>query len=164
MISDFFQRYEILAIRISRDADIRDSEACRVDVSFADGFHVSFKLLDGPAAQAHRFFEGIKPGPEPILAAGASDLDDDSRKKLLQAFLDAIDNRVAKVYKEQSILNIQPVGKSFLLYGKTRFDVLSDNGEGQLAIRIRRPDGNSDAAFAANDLLDGLYAGIITRI
>jgi hypothetical protein len=41
--------------------------------------------------------------------------------------------------------------------------VLSDDGEGQLAIRILRADGGSTAALAANDLLDGLYAGIITQ-
>ena len=61
------------------------------------------------------------------------------------------------------VQGIKPVGKSFLLYGKTRFDVLSDNGKGQLAIRIQREDGSSEAGMAANDPLDGLYAGVITR-
>ena len=76
----------------------------------------------------------------------------------------AIAGRVDKVYKEQSILNIQPVGKTFLLMGQTRFDVLSDDGEGQLVIRLHRPEGSSEAGLNANDLLDGLYTGLITRM
>lgn len=161
MISDYFQRHEILGIRLSRDADIRDAEVCLVEVSFTGGYRVSFKLLDGQTAHTHRYFAAINPGAEPILAADGMSLDAAARQQRLQHFLTTIEDRVAKVHKEQSILNIQPVGKSFLLYGKTRFDVLSDDGEGQLAIRILRPEGSSEAALAANDLLDGLYAGII---
>lgn len=158
----FLERYEIHSIRISREADIRDAEACLVEVSFAGGSRVSFKLLDGPAARTHRYFEGIQPGPEPIVVADGAELGSEQREQRLRQFLAAIEERVAKVHREQSILDVQPVGKSFLLYGRTRFDVLSDNGRGQLAIRIRHPDGDSEAALAANDLLDGLYAGIIT--
>lgn len=71
---------------------------------------------------------------------------------------------MAKIHKEQSILHIQPVGKTFLLMDKTRFDVLADDGEGQLSIRIYREGEVSEAGLAANDLLDGLYSGIIREV
>ena len=90
-------------------------------------------------------------------------LGDAARQALVAGLIRAISDRVAKVYQEQSILNIQPVGKTFLLMGKTRFDVLADDGEGQLSIRLHRPEGASEAGLNANDLLDGLYTGLITR-
>jgi hypothetical protein len=164
--AEFFARYGVHSLRITRDADIRAAEASLVEVFFAAGFRVSFKLLEGEAAQVCRYLEGIgaAPGCEPELTSAGRQLGPDERGAWLRVLLAAIGDRVAKIHKEQSILNIQPVGKSFLLYGKTQFDVLSDDGEGQLAIRIRRGDGDSEAALAANDLLDGLYAGIITQV
>ena len=162
----FFSRYEIRSLRIARDADIRAAEASLVEIFFTGGFRVSFKLLEGEAAQLYRYFEGIgaAPGCEPELTAAGRQLGADERGASLRILLAAITDRVAKIHREQSILNIQPVGKRFLLYGKTEFDVLTDDGEGQLAIRILRADGGSEAALAANDLLDGLYAGIITQV
>jgi len=163
--AEFFSRYEIRSLRIARDADIRAAEASLVEIFFTGGFRVSFKLLEGEAAQLYRYFEGIgaAPGCEPELTAAGRQLGADERGASLRILLAAITDRVAKIHREQSILNIQPVGKRFLLYGKTPFDVLADDGEGQLAIRILRADGGSEAALAANDLLDGLYAGIITQ-
>lgn len=163
-VAEFFARYEIRSLRITRDADIRAAEASLVAIFFTSGFRVSFKLLEGEAAQVYRYLEGIgaAPGCEPQLTPAGRQLGPDERGAWLRILLDAIADRVAKIHKEQSILNIQPVGKRFLLYGKTQFDVLSDDGEGQLAIRILRADGGSEAALAANDLLDGLYAGTIT--
>ena len=164
--ADFFSRYEIRSLRIARDAVIRAAEASLVEIFFTGGFRVSFKLLEGEAAQLYRYFEGIgaAPGCEPELTAAGRQLGADERGASLRILLAAITDRVAKIHREQSILNIQPVGKRFLLYGKTEFDVLTDDGEGQLAIRILRADGGSEAALAANDLLDGLYAGIITQV
>jgi hypothetical protein len=163
-IAEFFARYEIHSLRIAHDTDIRAAEASLVEIFFAGGFRVSFKLLEGEAAQVYRYLEGISaaPGCEPEPNPAGRQLDPDERAAWLRILLAAITDRVAKIHKEQSILNVQPVGKRFLLYGKTQFDVLSDDGQGQLAIRIQRADGSSDAALAANDLLDGLYAGIIT--
>ena len=164
--AELFARYEVRSLRIARDADIRAAEASLVEISFAGGYRVSFKLLEGEAAQLYRFLEGVGAAPrcEPQLTPAGRQLGPDERAAWLRILLGAIADRVAKIHKEQSILNIQPVGKSFLLYGKTQFDVLSDDGEGQLAIRIQRADGSSEAALGANDLLDGLYAGIITEI
>ena len=82
---------------------------------------------------------------------------------MVRDLVSTILDRVAKIYKEQSVLNIKPVGKTFTLFGKDRFEVLSDDGEGRLAIRILRKDATSEASLAASDLLDGLYSGAITR-
>jgi hypothetical protein len=78
-------------------------------------------------------------------------------------FIAAIRERVEKIHKEQSILGTQPVGKIFVLNNKTRFKVLADDGEGQLSIEIMDKEGGREARLGANDLLDGLYVGLITR-
>lgn len=170
MLDEFFCAHDIHSIQICADADIRDDEASLVDIKFAAGeesgsYRVNFKLL-GTASGTHRYLRRLGPGPQlhAELTVAGKKMGQDSMQKLFVEFIEAIRDRVAKVHREQSILSIQPVGKPFLLYGKTRFDVLSDNGKGQLAIRIQRENGSSEAAMAANDLLDGLYAGVITRV
>ena len=169
LLDAFFSAHDIHSIRVSADADIRDDETSLVDIQFAAGeetgeYRANFKLL-GTASRTHRYLRRLGPRPDlPVeLTPAGAELGQALLQKLLAEFVEAISGRVAKVHREQSILGIQPVGKSFLLYGKTRFDVLSDNGKGQLAIRIQREDGSSEAGMAANDLLDGLYAGVITR-
>ena len=166
------ESYSIDELKLSEDSDIRDREITRVDVSFdrgsdddTKGYRVVFKLLD-QAADTHRYIRRVGPPPECALELSAEGerLGDAERAARLQSLLGAIAGRVDKVHKEQSILNIQPLGKSFLLMGKTRFEVLADDGQGQLSIRIHRPEGSSEAGLNANDLLDGLYSGLITRI
>jgi hypothetical protein len=170
LLEGFYKAYDIHSIRVSADADIRDEETSLVDIRFSAGeetgsYRVNFKLL-GAASRTHRYLKRLGPRPQlqvELTPAGVAK-GQDSIRKLFAEFVEAIRDRVAKIHKEQSILGIQPVGKSFLLYGKTRFEVLSDNGAGQLAIRIQREEGSSEAGMAANDLLDGLYAGVITRV
>lgn len=170
LLEGFYKAYDIHSICVSADADIRDEETSLVDIQFSAGeetgsYRVNFKLL-GAASRTHRYLKRLGPRPQlqvELTPAGVA-MGQDSIRKLFAEFVEAIRDRVAKIHKEQSILGIQPVGKSFLLYGKTRFEVLSDNGAGQLAIRIQREEGSSEAGMAANDLLDGLYAGVITRV
>jgi hypothetical protein len=167
LLADFFDAYDIQSIQVSHDADIRDDEASLVDICFdsgGDGYRASFKLLAGAAARIHRQLKAIGPGLELDLTPEGKAAGAQAVAQTLRVFIEAITDRVAKVHREQSILGIQPVGKSFLLYGKTRFEVLSDDGKGRLAIRIMRKDGSSEAGLNANDLLDGLYAGVITRV
>ncbi|MGH8033603.1 MAG: hypothetical protein ACREO9_00145 [Lysobacterales bacterium] len=168
----FFTRFQIGEIRLSPDTDIRDREVSRVEVCFgqgaddaARGYRVVFKLLE-QAADAHRYLRRIGPPPECALelTPQGEQLGDEEREARIASLLSAITGRVAKVHEEQSILNIQPVGKTFLLMGKTRFVVLADDGEGQLRIRLHRAGENSEAGLNANDLLDGLYSGLITKM
>ena len=170
-VADFFQEYGIDSLQVSRDGDIRDREISRVDVRFGKdsddagkGYDVNFKLLEG-ASDAHRYLRKIGPRPDcvPEWTAEGNQLGNAAKEQRVAGLVAAISERVAKVWKEQSILNVQPVGKSFLLMEQTRFDVLSDDGEGQLLIRLHRPEGTSEAGLSANDLLDGLYTGLITR-
>lgn len=167
----FLALYGIEELRVSPDADIRDREVSRVEVSFGGepgggttAYQVVFKLLD-QAADAWRYLRRVGPPPECALelTPEGQRLGAEEQAAQLGVLIRAIDGRVAKVHKEQSILNIQPLGKSFLLMGKTRFEVLADDGEGQLRICIHRPEGSSEAGLNANDLLDGLYSGLITR-
>lgn len=169
-VTGFLARYHVEELLVGRDADIADREVSRVDVQFgrgadegARGYRVVFKLL-AEAADTHRYLARIGPPPSCRIewtaageALGAAD-----QEARVTRLLAAIEGRVAKVQKEQSILNIRPVGKSFVLMGNTQFEVLADDGEGQLRIRLHRPEGSSEAALSANDLLDGLYSGLIT--
>ena len=167
----FLESYAIDELCLSQDADIRDREVSRVEVAFGRGaddaseYRVVFKLLD-QAADSHRFIRRVGPPPECVLelTPAGQQLGEAECQARLASLIGAITERVAKVHKEQSILNIQPVGKTFLLMGKTRFEVLQDDGEGQLRIRLHRPEGTSEAGLNANDLLDGLYSGLITRV
>ena len=167
-----FERYAIHELCISADVDIDDRAVTRVDVCFGRGpgnevraYRVAFKLLD-QASDTHRYLRRIGPAPEcrlELTAAGER-LGEPERTTCIAQLLDAIAGRIAKVHQEQSILNIQPLGKSFLLMGKTRFEVLADDGAGQLSIRLHYPAGSSEAGLSANGLLDGLYSGLITRL
>ena len=180
-LAHFFEQYRLDSLRISPDTDIRGKPVSLVDISFvpaqgsgSDRYQVAFKLLEqaagNGAADSHQFLRAIGPPPACTLEltpAGQS-LSAEQLQQQMDQLIAAISSRVAKIHKEQSILHIQPVGKSFLLMDKTRFDVLADDGEGQLNIRIYREGGINDlgneAGLAANDLLDGLYSGIIREV
>jgi len=171
-LKNLFQSHEVASIRVSPAADIRDSEVSQVDISFdqgsgdaSRGCEVSFKVLD-QASDTHRYLSTIGPPPGLVvkLTAAGMELGHEEMCDKIQAFVQAIESRVAKVHKEQSILGTRPLGKTFLLYNKTRFEVLADNGEGQLVIKIVRKDGSDEASLSANDLLDGLYSGAITEV
>ena len=172
LLREFFTVYDVRSLRISQAADIRDEEVSQVDIRFgqnagqaAQNYAVTFKMLD-QATDTHRYLLGIGSPPDFKLAltGPGSELGQDELRGRIKAFIEAITPRVAKVHKEQSILGTQPLGKTFVLYNKTRFEVLADNGEGQLTIRIIRQDGSDEAILSANDLLDGLYSGAITEV
>lgn len=185
-LARFFEQYRLDSLRVTQDTDIRGKPVSLVDISFApaqgsgsDRYQVAFKLLaqveeegaaGNEAADSHQFLRAIGPPPTCTLdltPAGQS-LSAEQLQQRMDQLIAAISARVAKIHKEQSILHIQPVGKSFLLMDKTRFEVLADDGEGQLNIRIYRDGGINDlgneAGLAANDLLDGLYSGIIREV
>lgn len=176
LLREFFTAYDVRSLRISQAADIRDEEVSQVDIRFgqnagqaaqnkaSQNYGVTFKLLD-QATDTHRYLLGIGAPPDfkLELTGPGRELGQDEMRGRIKAFIVAITPRVAKVHKEQSILGTQPLGKTFVLYNKTRFEVLADNGEGQLTIRIIRQDGSDEAILSANDLLDGLYSGAITQ-
>lgn len=171
LLREFFAAYEVRSLRISQAADIRDEEVSQVDIRFGPGagkasqnYAVTFKVLD-QATDTHRYLLGIGSPPDfkLELTGPGCELGQDEMRGRIRAFIEAIRPRVAKVHKEQSILGTQPLGKTFVLYNKTRFEVLADNGEGQLTIRIVRQDGSDEAILSANDLLDGLYSGAISE-
>jgi len=173
-LARFFEQYRLDSLRVTQDTDISGKPVSLVDIRFvpaegsgSDQYQVAFKLLDQDgdkgAADSHLFLRAIGPPPECALEltpAGAS-LSNEQLQARIDGLIHALSSRVAKIHKEQSILHIQPVGRTFMLMDKTRFDVLADDGEGQLSIRIYREGEVSEAGLAANDLLDGLYSGII---
>ena len=176
-LAHFFNQYRLDSLRITPDTDIGGKPVSLVDIRFvpaqgsgSDRYQVAFKLLaqagDDGAADSHLFLHAIGPPPDCSLAltpAGQS-LSAEQLQERIDRLISAISTRVAKIHKEQSILHIQPVGKTFLLMDKTRFEVLADDGEGQLNIRVYREGDVTEAGLAANDLLDGLYSGIIKEV
>jgi plasmid maintenance system killer protein len=176
-LAQFFDQYRLDSLRITPDTDIRGKPVSLVDIHFvpaegsgSDRYQVAFKLLadatNSGAEDSHLFLRAIGSLPECALEltpAGES-LSREQLQQRIDRLINALSSRVAKIHKEQSILHIQPVGKTFLLMDKTRFEVLADDGEGQLSIRIYREGEVNEAGLAANDLLDGLYSGIIKEI
>ena len=150
-LARFFEQYRLDSLTIAPDTDIRGKPVSLVDICFvpaqgsgAERYQVAFKLLahdgDNGAEDSHLFLHAIGSPPECVLEltpAGQS-LSGEQLQHRLDQLLAAISTRVAKIHKEQSILHIQPVGKTFLLMDKTRFEVLADDGEGQLSIRVHR--------------------------
>lgn len=119
-----------------RDVEICDYLIC---VEACNEFEVSFsdKASSGDAALLH---EKIK------------------------RFLTTISPRVREAQKEQEIQCIPFVDNTFVLYGKTTFKVLSDDGEGNLAIDILGELTNQELKMSSHGLLDGLYTGAIKEV
>jgi plasmid maintenance system killer protein len=171
-LARFFGQYRLDSLTIAPDTDIRGKPVSLVEIRFvpaqgsgSERYQVAFKLLD-QAADSHLFLHAIGSPPEcelELTPAGQS-LSAEQLQQRIDQLLAAISTRVAKIHKEQSILHIQPVGKTFLLMDKTRLEVLADDGEGQLSIRVHRDGDINEAGLAANDLLDGLYSGIIKEV
>ncbi len=172
LVCGFFEDYRIRSIGISTGVDIRNDEISQVEINFlsdagddAAAYVVSFKLLD-KASDAHRYLRGIGGQLSDFrvqLTEETQGMGSNAIAGKVRDFIAAIKERVEKIHKEQSILGTQPVGKIFVLNNKTRFKVLADDGEGQLSIEIMDEDGGREARLGANDLLDGLYVGLITR-
>ena len=176
-LEHFFEQYRLDSLRITPDTDIGGKPVSLVDIRFtpaegsgAERYQVAFKLLEqvgeSGAADSHQFLRAIGPPPACALelTPEGQALSAEQLQQRVGQLIAAISTRVAKIHKEQSILHIQPVGKTFLLMDKTRFDVLADDGEGQLNIRVYREGDITEAGLAANDLLDGLYSGIIKEV
>ena len=172
LVCGFFETYRIRAIGINIGADIRNDVISQVEINFfgdadkvAADYVVSFKLLD-KASDTHRYLRGIGGQLSDFrvqLTAKALGMGRNAITGKVRNFIAAIEERVGKIHKEQSILGTQPVGKIFVLNNKTRFKVLADDGEGQLSIEIVDKEGECEAKLGANDLLDGLYVGLIAE-
>ncbi len=170
--SKLFADYSLRSLSLSRGTDISGQEVSDVEIRLATDIddpgsdhRVSFKVLDR-GADSHRYISSVVVQPRLELSLtdeGRRLSTEDVSAKALR-FIDSIDTRVAKIHQEQSILSTQPVGKTFELNHKTRFTVLADDGAGHLTISIQGKDGEQQAKLAANDLLDGLYAGFIVQL
>ncbi len=172
LLRGFFEDYRIQSIGISAGADIRNDLISQVEINFlgdadnqAAGYVVSFKLLD-KASDTHRYLRGIGGPLSAIRVQPTQDSRGMGNNEIVgkvHDFIAAIKKRVEKIHKEQSILGIQPVGRIFILNHKTRFKVVAEDGEGQLSIELLDKEGGRTAKLGANDLLDGLYVGLIAE-
>ena len=139
-LARFFDQYRLDSLRIAQDADISGKPVSLVNIRFipaegsgSDQYQVAFKLLaldgDKGAADSYLFLRAIGSPPECTLelTPEGESLGREQVQQRIDRLINALSSRVAKIHKEQSILHIQPVGKTFLLMDKTRFDVLADD-------------------------------------
>ena len=113
LLDEFYRAYDIHSINVSADADIRDDETSLVDIQFAAGeetesYQVNFKLL-GAASRTHRYLKRLGPRPhlQAELTAAGTEMGQDSMRKMLCEFVEAIRDRVI-----ESALNIQSLAQS----------------------------------------------------
>jgi hypothetical protein len=78
----------------------------------------------------------------------------------LEDFFKSIDGRLQRIRHEEDVQNIEYLGNTFVLGGKTVFDVVADE-EGRLTIEMHKGDKRQQAMLLASSLLDGLYDGSI---
>jgi hypothetical protein len=171
-VCGFFEDYRVRSIGISVGTDIRNDVISQIEINFfrdadndAADYVVSFKLLDR-ASDAHRYLRGIGGRSSDFRVQVTEETQGLGRQAIagkVRDFIATIKERVEKIHKEQSILGTQPVGKIYILNNKSRFKVLADDGQGQLRIEIMDKEGRREARLGANDLLDGLYVGLIAE-
>ncbi len=82
----------------------------------------------------------------------------------LEQFINVVSVRLTEAKKEQEIQSIVFVGNRFSLNNQTIFKVLSDDGDGKLAIEIEGETTAEDLKLSSHGLMDGLYMGSIKLV
>ena len=154
----YCRRYDIASIGFRREAGVTAAAepVCHLDVRFGEGYSVQFKL-QGRAA-------GIGETVRRLLGDGSIEcaraVDPAALEAELAALFREIDGRLQRIRHEQEVQRIRYLGNTFVLNGKTVFDVVEDV-DGRLTIAMHRDGGRQQAMLQASALLDGLYDGSI---
>ena len=91
----------------------------------------------------------------------AGSLTQQTLESYLEQFINVVSTRLTEAKKEQEIQSIVFVGNRFSLNNQTTFKVLSDDGEGRLAIELEGDSNHEDLKLSSHGLMDGLYMGSI---
>lgn len=155
---DYCQRYEIEHITLGLQSGVVASadKVCHLNLHFVAGYKVQFKLQGEQASLGERLLSLRGDGSlECAAGVDASSLEDE-----LQVFFKSIEGRLIRIRHEEDVQNIEYLGNTFSLNGKTVFDVVADD-DGRLAIEMHKGDVKQPAMLLASSLLDGLYDGSI---
>lgn len=126
-------------------------------------YKVSFKL-QGSDSDIGRYLSSVSAvnGLEVNFFQQASTLTSDQIESQLKNFINNIAERLAEAKKEQKIQSIVFVGNRFTINNQSTFKVLSDDGEGKLAIELEGDSSiHEGLKLSSHGLMDGLYMGSI---
>jgi hypothetical protein len=169
-ISQFVKKFEVKSLEATKNSGISPEYEVTDLVLYCgkelDGkpaeYKVQFKLSE-EYRDINQSLQKLESQPElsitladkpEELASGMMDL-------TLRSFFRFITGRMIKAKQEEDIQSIPFVGNTFVLNRVTTFKVLSDDGEGRLAIEILKSDREQDLMLSAHGLMDGLYTGFI---
>jgi hypothetical protein len=155
---DYCQRYAIKQISLELQSGVVDTadRVCHLELQFEVGYKVQFKLQGEQALLGDKLSLLRADGTVTCLAgADATGLESE-----LESFFKSIAGRLQRILHEEDVQNIEYLGNTFELNGKTVFDVVADD-DGRLTISMHRGAERQEAMLLASSLLDGLYDGSI---
>ena len=154
----YFSRYDIDRIDLAMQPGVVESaeSVCHLDITFTPGYRVQFKL-QGELARLGERVASFLPEGKVVLHDGATGPETEAA---YAAFFNSIEGRLARIQHEERVQGITFLGNTFVLNGKTVFDVVGDD-DGRLTIEMHKGDQRQSAMLLASSLLDGLYDGSI---
>ncbi len=157
----YCQRYGVRSITLELQSGVvpNAEEVCHLGLEFEAGYKVQFKL-QGADAQLGEKLSRLQYDGE-ITPSDA--VDTGALEQELEAFFKSIEGRLERIRHEEDVQNIEYLGNTFCLNGKTIFDVVADD-DGKLTIQMHRGNERKGAMLLASSLLDGLYDGSIVPV
>ncbi len=154
----YCQRYAIERINLQVQSGVVDTadRVCHLELQFKAGYKVQFKLQGEQALLGDKLSLLQADGSVTCLAG----VDATGLESELEGFFKSIEGRLQRILHEEDVQNIEYLGNTFELNGKTIFDVLTDD-DGRLTISMHRGEERQEAMLLASSLLDGLYDGSI---
>jgi len=154
----YCQRFAISQIELQLEPGVVASadRVCNLDIRFAQGYRVQFKLQGDQALLGERVSALSADGSVASLSAA----DPEALEGELEALFKSIEGRLARIQHEQEVQSIEFLGNTFVLNNQTVFDVVEDV-DGRLGIEMHKGDERQSAMLLASSLLDGLYDGSI---
>ena len=158
---EYCQRYGVQGISLELQSGVVESadRICHLELQFEAGYKVQFKLQDSLALLGEKV-RGINGDGELDVVPGCNA---DGLEEELESFFKSIEGRLIRIRHEEDVQNIEYLGNTFVLNGKTVFDVVADE-DGQLSIEMHKEGGRQQAMLLASSLLDGLYDGSIKPV
>jgi hypothetical protein len=155
---EYCQRYGIQQIGLELQSGVVDTaeRVCHLELVFEAGYKVQFKLQGELALLGDKLSQLQGDGSVSCLAG----VDAAGLETELETFFKFIEGRLQRIRHEEDVQNIEYLGNTFVLSGKTVFDVVADE-DGKLSIEMHKGDQRQQAMLLASSLLDGLYDGSI---
>jgi hypothetical protein len=158
---EYCQRYAIRQISLELQSGVVDTaeQVCHLELEFEAGYKVQFKLQGEQALLGDKLSQLQGDGSVTCLAVA----DPAGLESELEDFFKSIEGRLQRIRHEEDVQNIEYLGNTFVLGGKTVFDVIADE-DGRLTIDMHKGEKRQQAMLLASSLLDGLYDGSIVQL